>query len=94
MTGSLQIKNSYWYVVLNMKDDYGKRKPKWIPTGISARSNNKQEAINKREANKALRDIISKYESKNIAYSKEISFVDWVRDWVKSSKHRIDITTW
>ena len=94
MTGSLQIKNNDWYAVLNMKDNYGKRKPKWIPTGISAGSNNKQEAINKREANKALRDLISKYESKNIAYSKEVYFVDWVRDWVKNAKHRMDITTW
>lgn len=35
MTGSVQVKNGKWYCVLNMKDENGKRKLKWIGTGLS-----------------------------------------------------------
>ena len=35
ITGSLQKKKGLYYVVLNLYDDYGKRKPKWIPTGYT-----------------------------------------------------------
>lgn len=34
VAGHLQIKKDYYYMVLNLKDEQGNRKPKWIPTGI------------------------------------------------------------
>lgn len=37
MTGSVQVKNGKWYCVLNMKDENGKRKLKWIGTGLPKR---------------------------------------------------------
>jgi len=88
MTGSLQIKRGKYYAVLNMKDELGQRKTKWIPIGISAEGNNK------RVATKALRRTITEYENKNIVYSKDIYFVDWLRDCVKNSKNRVELTTW
>lgn len=36
VAGHLQIKKNFYYMVLNLKDEKGKRKPKWIPTGIRA----------------------------------------------------------
>ena len=33
ITGNLQKKKGLYYAVLNLYDDYGKRKQKWIPTG-------------------------------------------------------------
>ena len=35
MTGSLQIKNNKYYLVLNTYEN-GKRKPKWIATELAA----------------------------------------------------------
>ncbi len=32
ITGSLQTKNGKYYAVLNLKDEQGKRKQKWINT--------------------------------------------------------------
>lgn len=34
VAGHLQIKKNNYYIVLNLKDEQGKRRPKWIPTGI------------------------------------------------------------
>ena len=34
VAGHLQIKKDYYYMVLNLKDEKGKRTPKWLPTGI------------------------------------------------------------
>lgn len=42
ITGSVQKKNGTWYAVLNLKDANGKRKPKWIPTGLVLRGNKKK----------------------------------------------------
>ena len=34
VAGHLQIKKDYYYMVLNLKSDDGKRKTKWLSTGI------------------------------------------------------------
>ena len=54
MTGSLQIKNNKYYLVLNTYEN-GKRKPKWIATELAAKGN-------KTRAQKLLRDTIKEYE--------------------------------
>ena len=48
ITGSLQKKKGLYYAVLNLYDDYGKRKPKWIPTGDTIEGN-KKKAVEKLE---------------------------------------------
>ena len=41
MTGSLQVKNGKYYMVLNSTEN-GKRKQKWIYTGLSAKGNKRK----------------------------------------------------
>lgn len=41
MTGNLQIKNGKYYAVLNLKVD-GKRKQKWVSTGLSEKCSKKR----------------------------------------------------
>ena len=41
MTGSLQVKNGYLYGVITYKDEAGKKKHKWIATGLKERGNRK-----------------------------------------------------
>ncbi len=43
MTGSLHIKNDIYYMVLNVYTN-GKRKQKWVSTGLSAKGYNKRKA--------------------------------------------------
>ena len=78
MTGSLQIKNNKYYVVLNTYED-GKRKPKWISTELPAKGN-------KTRAQKMLRDYLDKYEEeeKLLADRKpevNILFVEAIKRW-------------
>ena len=60
MTGSLQQKTladgkAYFYIVLNFYDRHtGKRKPKWIATGLPVKGN-------KRKAEQLLYEEIAKY---------------------------------
>lgn len=42
MTGSLQKKNGKYYAVLNFKDKEGKRKQKWISTGLEVKNNKRK----------------------------------------------------
>jgi len=55
MTGSLQVKKGYFYIVLNTYEN-GKRKAKWIATGLTTKGNKKQ-------AEKLLRDELRNYET-------------------------------
>ena len=43
MTGSIQIKKDRknYYAVLNFYDESGKRRPKWIDTGVSVKETTK-----------------------------------------------------
>ena len=50
MTGSLQIKNDKYYIIVNLKEN-GKRKQKWIATGLDVKGN-------KRKAEQLLRETL------------------------------------
>lgn len=54
MTGSLQVKNDKFYIIINLKEN-GKRKQKWIATGLEAKGN-------KRKAEQLLRETLLAYE--------------------------------
>ena len=58
ITGSLQKKKGLYYAVLNLYDDYGKRKPKWIPTGYTIKGN-------KKKAEEKLEQFKIEYEQKS-----------------------------
>lgn len=42
VAGHLQERNGLWYMVLNLYDEDGKRRPKWIPTDLPVRGNRKR----------------------------------------------------
>ncbi len=45
IAGHLQEKKGLFYMVLNCKDENGRRKPKWIPTGLKVKGNKKKAEI-------------------------------------------------
>ena len=57
MTGSLQVKNGKYYMVLNSTEN-GKRKQKWISTGLPEKGN-------KRKAEQMLREKLTEEEKRN-----------------------------
>jgi integrase len=86
MTGSLQIKKGYFYAVLNLKNESGKRKPKWIATGLEVKGN-------KRKANEFLNQQIAEYSAKKHIEPSKVLFCDFVKEWVTATKNRVQITT-
>lgn len=86
MTGSLQIKKDNYYIVLNTYDVYGKRKSKWISTGLSLKGN-------KKRAEKMLRECLQEFEQQENQIKTDILYSDAVRQWLKDSAIRVDAVT-
>lgn len=87
MTGSLQIKNEKYYVVLNIREN-GKRKQKWIATGLSEKGN-------KRKAEQILRETLHEYESAApLVATSNMLFSDYIRQWLKIAQRRVDAVTY
>ena len=86
MTGSLQIKNGKYHIVLNLTDENGKRKQKWFSTGLDIKGN-------KRNAEKLLRDKIEEYEGHQVVTS-DIQFHNYLLYWLENVKNNIDIITY
>ena len=58
ITGSLQKKKGLYYAVLNLYNEYGKWKPKWIPTSYAIKGN-------KKKAEEKLEQFKIEYENKS-----------------------------
>ena len=87
MTGSLQIKNEKYYAVVNCYEN-GKRKQKWIPTGLDAKNN-------KRRAEHFLLAILKNDEvGLEASEKKEENFSDCVRKWLEQVKDVVDEVTY
>lgn len=96
ITGSLQKKKGLYYVVLNLYDEYGKRKPKWIPTGYSIKGN-------KKKAEEKLEQFKIEYEKKSKIQLRDpniydkynnILFCDYMLDWLEKQKGKVEQTTY
>lgn len=89
MTGSLQIKNGKYYVVLNTYES-GKRKQKWISTGLAEKGN-------KRQANQRLREILNEQEKNQLLNGEKsadnIEYSKYVQHWLTQIEKRVDPVT-
>lgn len=85
MTGSLQTKNGKFYIVLNLYQD-GKRKRKWIATGLPCKNN-------KRKAEQMLAEAIAKYEDMSQKSKEDVFFGEYIRYWLKQVEKRVDPVT-
>ena len=83
MTGSLQIKNGKFYMVLNTQKN-GKRTLKWLPTGLPAKGN-------KRKAEQMLRETLLTYEPPKA----DILFADYITgQWLPYVRRKVDEVTY
>lgn len=82
MNGVLVEKFSKYYVVISYRDDSGKRKQKWISTGLDVKGN-------KRKAEEFMKGAVRKFEDefnyRNNPDS-DILFADFLDDWLERSK--------
>lgn len=91
ITASLQTKNNIYQVVLNYKDINGKRKQKWVSTGLTEKGNNK------RLANQKMQEILTDFkESMSCPNSKtdDKLFTTYLKEWLLSIKNTIEENTY
>ncbi len=86
MTGSLQEKNGKYYMVLNTQVN-GKRKLKWISTGLTVKGN-------KRRAEQLLRETLQAYEAGQKKATPDILFADYIRLWLDCVRRKVDEVTY
>lgn len=89
MTGRLKVKNGLFYAIINYKDNLGRYKQKWIPTGLSERGN-------KKEAQSFLQEQLETFKpNENIQVaekpktSNDIIFIDYVKDYLEHKKAEV-----
>ena len=87
MTGSIQIKAGYYYMVLNFKDKAGRRKPKWISTGLSVKGN-------KRRAEDMLRRTLAEYADTEYIEPTKMLFSRFLWDCLEIHRSQIQVSTY
>ncbi|MDD6633914.1 MAG: site-specific integrase [Ruminococcus sp.] len=86
-TGSLSVKYGTYYAIINLKDENGKRKQKWIPTGYTVKGN-------KKKAERFLREKIAEWESKNVEYYTNMKFSEYLEKWLLEIKNQVKPNTY
>ena len=86
MTGSLQQKNGKYYAVINLTDQNGKRKQKWISTGYEIKGN-------KKKAEQFLRDKLKEFELQENLIFTDMLFCDYAVHWLQVVEKTVDIIT-
>ena len=89
VSGHLEIKRGYYYVVLNYVDVNGKRHRPWIATGLPEKGN-------MRKAEAELIRIRSTYEPPREVeeLNSDMPFADYLLQWLEIVKARVKISTY
>lgn len=85
VAGHLHEKNGYYYIILNLTDSAGKRKPKWISTGLTIKGN-------KKRAEQMLMEERRKYA--NAKTGDDVLFADFMDQWLEIVKSTVSIPTY
>lgn len=91
IAGHLQEKYDLYYIVLNYKDEAGKRKTKWIPTSLPVKGNKKKAEALLAEAKRTF--VPPKKEVETII-SSNMLFADYLSKWLVTVKSTISVPTY
>lgn len=105
ITGSVQINKGYYFIVFNMYNEYGKRKPEWHSTGLKVDSNERKNQQNKKKAEKMLKEELVRINAENsfsnkmnsIARNSKYSnmlFSDYMLEWLANIKPKVVQSTY
>ena len=95
VAGHLQEKNGMFYVVLNYRDENGKRKTPWISTNLPVKGN-------KKRAENFMMDVLRNFVPPNVQQIEEreamqkgdILFTDFLLKWLRVAKSTVKLTTY
>ena len=91
----LQEKNGMFYVVLNYRDENGKRKTPWISTNLPVKGN-------KKRAENFMMDVrrnfvppnVQRIEEREAMQKGDILFTDFLLKWLRVAKSTVKLTTY
>ena len=95
VAGHLQEKNGMFYVVLNYRDENGKRKTPWISTNLPVKGN-------KKRAENFMMDVrrnfvppnVQQIEEREAMQKGDILFTDFLLKWLRVAKSTVKLTTY
>lgn len=91
VAGHLQEKYGYYYAVLNYTDENGKRKTKWIATGLEIKGNKKRAEAILLEQRHLFEQKLSEIPAVN---KDDILFADYMIKWLGIAKTSIAVPTY
>lgn len=97
VAGHLQIKKNQYYIVLNMKDEQGKRKPKWLSTGVPVGNKKNQKLAEDMllEARLSHKDpVIRAAGSGTIRMTGDMLFADFMLSWLGIIRNSVEEVTY
>ena len=87
VAGHLREKSGYYYAVLNYTDSLGKRKTKWISTGLTVKGN-------KKRAEAILMDARRNFNPEEPkVMNGDILFADYMEKWLDIIKSSVAVPT-
>ena len=87
VAGHLHEKNGYYFIILNLTDANGKRKPKWISTKLPVKGN-------KKRAEQLLMEERKRYSQPTKSKDDDILFADFMEQWLDVVKGSITTVTY
>ena len=87
LPGHLQEKNGYYYLVLTYPGREGRKKTKWISTGLPVKGN-------KKRAEALLQSARKTYQPEEVPINKSILFSTFLAEWLEIMKHSIQKVTY
>jgi integrase len=105
ITGSIQINKDYYFIVFNMYNEYGKRKPEWHSTGLKVDNNERKNNQIRKQAEKMLNEELVRVNAENsfsnklntIAKNSKYSnmlFSDYMLEWLENIKPKVVQSTY
>lgn len=105
ITGSVQINKGYYFIVFNMYNEYGKRKPEWHSTGLKVDNNERKNNQIRKQAEKILNEELIRVNAENsfsnkmntIAKNSKYSnmlFSDYMLEWLENIKPKVVQSTY
>lgn len=97
VAGHLQIKKGNYYMVLNLHDEQGKRKSKWLPTGIpvSGKKSQKQaEELLWKTRHNYKDTVIRTVDAGAVHMTGNMLFADYMVDWLGVIRNSIEEVTY
>lgn len=89
ISGHLTQKSGYWYIILNLRKEDGKKGPKWFSTGLEVKGN-------KRKAEEQLIEMRRQYTALEISEvdAFRLSFSEYLAIWLTGMKSKVSPSTY